>query len=148
MRVFVAGFIRCLYASNQSKRIFGKYIYIYPGYPMKARKLIYHGVLYNARMFALGGYFCGRKPEHPEKTHVPEWATNHILSCTTTADHGDRTRAAKVRSQCATTALPGHPLRYPGTSKVLSLEFPISLQNTIFIITEKNHKISYEIVKS
>jgi hypothetical protein len=27
--------------------------------------------------FALGGHFCGRKPEHPEKT-LSEWATNHI----------------------------------------------------------------------
>jgi hypothetical protein len=39
--------------------------------------------------FALGGHFCGRKPEHSEKTHVSEWATNHTLSHTTTADHGD-----------------------------------------------------------
>jgi hypothetical protein len=77
---------------------------------MKARKLISNGAQYDARIcFALGGHFCGRKPEHPEKTHVSEWATNHTLSYTTTADHEDRTRAALVRSQCATTALPGHP---------------------------------------
>ena len=62
--------------------------------------------------FALGGHYCGRKPEHPEKTHVSKWATNHTLSHTTTADHVDRTRAALVRSQteCVTTEL-----RYPDT---------------------------------
>jgi hypothetical protein len=33
-------------------------------------------------------------------------------------------------------------------NKVLSLEFRISLQNTIFIISEKNHKKSYKIIKT
>ena len=39
----------------------------------------------------------------------------HTLSHTTSADHGDRTRVAVVRSESATSTLPGHPLRYPDT---------------------------------
>jgi hypothetical protein len=69
---------------------------------MKAQKLISNGVLYNAGMFCTKGSLLW------EETHVSEWATNHTFSHTTTANHGDRTRAAQVRSQCATRTPVAH----------------------------------------
>ena len=94
----------------KTKNVYSVNTYIFTqDNPWKLESLFPMGSCIMHGCFALGGHYCGRKPEHPEKTHVSEWATNHTLSHTTTADHGDRTRAALVRSQCATTALPGHP---------------------------------------
>jgi hypothetical protein len=86
---------------KQNKRVFSEYVDL-PRITHECSKAYFQWGPGMHRCFALGGHFCGRKPEHPEKTHVSEWATKHTLSYTTTADHGDRTRAALVRSQCAT----------------------------------------------
>ena len=92
--------------NKKKKKCKFRYIHIFTqDNPWKLESLFPMGSCIMHGCFALGGHYCGRKPEHPEKTHVSKWATNHTLSHTTTADHGDWTRVALVRNQCATTVL-------------------------------------------
>ena len=50
-------------------------------------------------MFAFGWSSCGRKPECPEETHLPDLVT------TSDVDAGYRTRVAVVRGECVNIAL-------------------------------------------
>ena len=67
---------------------------------MKARKLISYEVLYNARMFFTRWSLLWEETGAPGENPRVQVGDQHTLSHTTTADHGDRTRVAAVRSQC------------------------------------------------
>ena len=60
-------------------------------------------MLVQAPMFAFGWSSCGRKPECPEETHLPDLVT------TSDVDAGYRTRVAVVRGECVNIALARQP---------------------------------------
>lgn len=53
-----------------------------------------------ARMLARRGHWCGRKPECPIKNPCVQAGDHHILSHTTSVDHGNRSWVEAVMSEC------------------------------------------------
>jgi hypothetical protein len=90
---------------NQKQNVYSVNTYIFTqDNPWKLESLFPVGSCIMHGSFALGGH-CGRKPEHPEKTHVSEWATNHtfhIQPLPITGSNSGSIGEKPVRSHCAT----------------------------------------------